>query len=161
MVYVLFSPLSWEWEPLRLRKTQRDADQGQHGGSEGTDPRPPLRAVPTLQARGDGLQRHRPWQPAIQVERGRVDSQLTHTLSSGRVKTNTVQNHRDTQVSAAGRVSIVYRQYLIYSCLPCFHSFLCSVFSPASKRRMRPKGKSSWATCSAKRKKCGKCLSTK
>lgn len=41
-------PFSGERESLRLCKTQRDADQGQHGGSEGADPRPPLRTVPAL-----------------------------------------------------------------------------------------------------------------
>lgn len=48
-------PFSWEREPLRLCKAQRDADQSQHGGSEGADTCPPLWAVPALQARGDGV----------------------------------------------------------------------------------------------------------
>lgn len=59
---------SGEWESLWFREAERNADQGQHGGPARADSHSPLWAIPPLQAGGDGIQRHRPWQQTLQVK---------------------------------------------------------------------------------------------
>ncbi len=104
-------------ESLRLCKTQRDADQGQHGGSKGANPCPPLWTVPTLQAGGDGLQRHRSRQPAVQVDSKRdcLESE-THTHAH----TKPHPSCRDTQVSTAQRNFVVLYLPIFTASALCF-----------------------------------------
>lgn len=62
-----FTSISGEWKSLWFCEAAGNVDSGQHGGSAGADPHPPLRAVSEVQIGGDGFQGHRSRQPALQV----------------------------------------------------------------------------------------------
>lgn len=104
------------------------------------------------------------WASKTQIQTASHSGREGERESARRVKTHTLMH---TQNPKPQRYSSVHSRESLY----CFETipnlFLsistlsCLFFSPVFKRRTRPRGKSSWGTCSVKRKRCDKCLSTK
>lgn len=134
MCFVFFSG---EWESLWFREAERDADQGQHGGPAWADPHSPLWALPPLQTRRDGIQRHRPRQQTFQV---RIKSR-SHWLSWKNSLPHHTLSHEDVWSGFTGINEI------------------CGVLCLAFRKHMRPRGMSSWVSFRRKRRRWGRCLS--